>query len=80
MSSNHLDIGSFWELLIASYVCVAEVQTHIFNAFISSTKWCSSPVPKCSTLAQNTVVWSVISYLKVSSRNYLGTSSIWKLV
>ena len=42
MSSNHLDlhVSSVWKLLIASCVCVCvtEVQTRVFNAFVSSTK------------------------------------------
>ena len=38
MSSNHLDLRSVWKSLVASCMCVAEVQTFVFNAFISSTK------------------------------------------
>ena len=37
VSSNHLDIRSVWKSLVASFVCVAEPQTCIFNAFVSST-------------------------------------------
>ena len=38
MSTNHLDPRSVSKSLVASCVCVAEVGTCVFNAFVSSTK------------------------------------------
>ena len=52
LSSNHLNISFVWKVLVASCVCVAELQTHIpsvhlkklkcllplQNAFVSSAK------------------------------------------
>ena len=38
MSSNHLDLRSVWKSLVASCLCEAEVRTHVFNVFVSSTK------------------------------------------
>ena len=37
-SSNYLNISSVWKSVVASCVCVAEVWTHVFDTFISSTK------------------------------------------
>ena len=38
MSSTYLDIRSVWKSLVASYARVAEVQTRVFNAFVSRAK------------------------------------------
>ena len=49
VTSNHLNISSVWKSLVASCSCVAEVQTHAFNALVSSTKVFVS-VAKCVRL------------------------------
>ena len=38
VTGNHLDVSSVWKLLVASCLCVAEVQSRIFNSLVSSTK------------------------------------------
>ena len=36
--SNHLDINSVWNSLVASCLCVANARARVFNTFVSSTE------------------------------------------
>ena len=38
VNNNQLDIIAVWKLLVASCVCVAEVQTHFFNVYFQHKK------------------------------------------
>ena len=89
MTSNHLDrlclevAGS-----VCVCVCVIEVRMHFFNTFVSSAKAFISSTKRVrlehqnvclqhkmrSLLVINRFVCSVISYLEMSSRDYLVTS------
>ena len=58
---DHLDINSVWKALVASYVCVAEARTHVFNVLASSAESVFRPqYTTGSLLALNMFVCSVI--------------------
>ena len=68
MSSNNLDITSVQKSLVLC-VCAAKVQMSIFNA-----------AEAVLLVAISAFICSVMLYSKMSSRDYLKTRSIWKLV
>ena len=59
--SNHLNISSVWKLPVASCLCVAEVQTRVFNELVSSTKVFVSSTKHVNCLQCDIVFWGEVA-------------------